>query len=109
MNNLQNKRSVPSKTKIEEAIEVHEELNPKIWNSDNTIKPDVYEKLSNIADEFLKYIETEEYITKLDNYINHKLWIREKIEEGLIENIDVLTHVDKKNNIVHFKENNINY
>jgi predicted nucleotidyltransferase len=36
---------------------VHQELNPKIWNSDDTIKEDVYEKLLAIANEFIKYIE----------------------------------------------------
>ena len=50
-------RGVPSKTKLNESIEVHEELNPKIWNSDNTMKDDVYQKLLEISNEFIKYIE----------------------------------------------------
>ena len=32
-------------------------LNPKLWNDDNSLKTDVYEKLNDIANEFLKYIE----------------------------------------------------
>lgn len=52
---------------------------------------------------------TKVSLEELENYINHKLWIREKIEEGLVEIIDVLTRVDKENNIVYFKENSINY
>lgn len=40
-----------------EAIEVHNELNPNIWNNDNTIKDDVYNKLTDIFNEFLNYIE----------------------------------------------------
>lgn len=40
-----------------EAIEVHDKLNPKLWNEDNTIKPEVYQKLYNISQEFLKFIE----------------------------------------------------
>lgn len=42
---------------IKEAIEVHQELNPKLWNKDKTIKPEVLDKLREIAKEFLKYIE----------------------------------------------------
>ena len=52
------KRSVPSKANLRESIEVHEELNPKIWDNETmTMKEDVYDKLKNIADEFLKYVE----------------------------------------------------
>ena len=39
---------------------------------------------------------TKVSLEELENYINHKLWIREKIEEGLVEIIDVLTRVDKE-------------
>lgn len=42
---------------LNEAIEVHDTLNPLLWNEDNTLKQDVFEKLSNIAQEFLKFIE----------------------------------------------------
>lgn len=51
------KRSVPSKASLKESIEVHDELNPKLWNSDMTMKEDVYTKLLDIANEFIKYIE----------------------------------------------------
>lgn len=40
-----------------EAVEVHETLNPKLWNSDNTLKPEVYQKLYDISQEFIKFIE----------------------------------------------------
>lgn len=50
-------RSVPSKTNLNESIEVHDELNPKIWNNDNTMKDEVYQKLLEISNEFIKYIE----------------------------------------------------
>lgn len=46
---------------------------------------------------------------ELESYINHKLWIREKTEEGLIEKIDILISIDREKNIVSFKESNINY
>lgn len=42
---------------IKEAIEVHDDLNPKIWKSNMEIKEDVSDKLHQIADEFLNYIE----------------------------------------------------
>lgn len=48
---------VTESKKLNESIEVHEELNPKIWNSDNTMKDDVYQKLLEISNEFIKYIE----------------------------------------------------
>lgn len=37
---------------IEEAIEKHDTLNPKIWNSDNTLKKEVKEKIDEIVDTF---------------------------------------------------------
>lgn len=40
-----------------EAVEVHDTLNPKIWNDDNTLKTEVAEKLNSISQEFLKEIE----------------------------------------------------
>lgn len=43
--------------KLNEAIEVHDTLNPLLWNDDNTLKSDVFKKLSSIAQEFLKFIE----------------------------------------------------
>ena len=48
-------------------------------------------------------------LDKLENFVNHKLWIREKVEEDLIEKIDILINIDKENNIVCFKEGNTNY
>lgn len=41
---------------LNEAIEKHEELNPNIWNKDNTLKPEIYDKLIDIYEEFLKFI-----------------------------------------------------
>ena len=42
---------------LTEAIEVHDKLNPILWNEDNSMKEEVYAKLYNIAQEFLKHIE----------------------------------------------------
>lgn len=42
---------------LQESIEVHNELNPKLWNEDNTLKSEVFEKLDEIAKEFIEYIE----------------------------------------------------
>ena len=40
-----------------EAIEVHDKLNPKIWNEDTTMKPEVETKLLEIANEFIDNTE----------------------------------------------------
>lgn len=42
---------------LEEAIEVHDDLNPKLWNTDMTLKEEVLFKLKEISDEFINYIE----------------------------------------------------
>ena len=42
---------------LREAYELHDKLNPKIYNEDNTMKPEVLDKLLEIANEFLEYIE----------------------------------------------------
>lgn len=38
-------------------LELHDKLNPKIWNSDNTLRDDVKEKLDEIVDEFAESID----------------------------------------------------
>ena len=40
-----------------ESIEVHQELNPVLWERNGLMKPEVFDKLNNIANEFLDYIE----------------------------------------------------
>ncbi len=45
---------------------------------------------------------TKVSIDELDNYINHKLWIRKKSDSSLIESIDTLISIDKKQNIINF-------
>lgn len=43
---------------LKEAYEVHNELNPKLWdNETKTLLPEVYNALINIKDEFLKFID----------------------------------------------------
>lgn len=42
---------------LKEAYELHEKLNPKLYNDDNSLKPEVLDKLMEIANEFLEYIE----------------------------------------------------
>lgn len=41
-----------SKTVITEAVELHDELNPKFWDSGMQLKPDVRQKILEIVDEF---------------------------------------------------------
>lgn len=43
--------------KLQEAIEVHDKLNPLIWEEDNSIKPEVYDKLLAIYEEFMRFID----------------------------------------------------
>lgn len=45
------------KTTLNAAIELHDTLNPKIWNEDNSLRPDVREKLNEIVDEFAASID----------------------------------------------------
>ena len=40
-----------------EEFEVHSKLNPKLWNSDNTLKQDVHDRLFEIVDQFLECCE----------------------------------------------------
>lgn len=42
---------------LTEAIELHDKLNPELWNEDKTIKPDVYEALYNIYQEFITNLD----------------------------------------------------
>lgn len=49
--------NVSKSTSLNEAVEVHEELNPAIWNSDTSIKEEVLDELLNIYEEFIRYIE----------------------------------------------------
>ena len=48
-------------TNLEEAIEIHNTLNPKIWDTDNNLLPEVAEKISQIV-EFFKSKLTEDNI-----------------------------------------------
>lgn len=43
-------------SKLQEAIEVHDELNPKLWEND-MLKPEVYDKLVDIYEEFIRFID----------------------------------------------------
>lgn len=51
---------------INEKLETHDTLNPKIWNSDMTLRSDVEQKLYNIIDEFVEnshFLTTDDIIT----------------------------------------------
>ena len=39
---------------------IHDELNPKLWNEDNTLKPEVKDKITAIVKEFTDYLERDE-------------------------------------------------
>ena len=40
-----------------EDFELHETLNPKLWTSDNELRPEVRDKLIEIVDEFKSYVD----------------------------------------------------
>lgn len=42
---------------LNEALEKHNNLNPLIWNDDNTLKSEVYDKLVEIYEEFIRFID----------------------------------------------------
>lgn len=43
--------------KLQEAVEVHNTLNPQLWDENNELKPEVYDKLLDIYDEFMRFID----------------------------------------------------
>ena len=44
-------------SRLNEALEKHNNLNPLIWNDDNTLKSEVYDKLVEIYEEFIRFID----------------------------------------------------
>lgn len=50
--------NVPSTSSVKtEALEVHNELNPKLWTNDGKLKPEILARLMDIAEEFINYID----------------------------------------------------
>ena len=54
---------------LDENIEKHNELNPKLWNEDNTLKTEVDEKINQIVDEFISDLHEDEINIKIDDII----------------------------------------
>lgn len=55
---------------MKETLEVHDELNPKLWGSNNHLKPEVSDKIKEIVDEFIIEIEENDIpIHILDTHI----------------------------------------
>ena len=48
------------KTEMDEGIEKHDTLNPKLFDENNHLNPEVREKLLQIADEFIKCVKDDE-------------------------------------------------
>ena len=44
-------------SKLQEAIEVHETLNPALWDENNNLRPEVYDKMVDIYEEFMRFID----------------------------------------------------
>ena len=56
---LENETSVISNNLLED-IEKHDSLNPKLWNEDNTLKPEVKEKIMEIVKDFTDGLAEDE-------------------------------------------------
>lgn len=56
---------------IVEALEIHDKLNPKIWDSNDNLLPDVKDKILDIVDEFEKNVKemTEIDLKPIDIYL----------------------------------------
>lgn len=52
---------------INASVEVHKELNPRIWNADNTLREDVSQTLNEVVDEFAETVDLP--LTILDAHI----------------------------------------
>ncbi len=52
---------------IKEDIEIHKELNPKIWTSDNKLIPSVERKIEEIVDSFIENLKEYEVSIKMDD------------------------------------------
>ena len=50
---------------LDENIEKHDELNPKLWNEDHTLKKEVKDKINQIVDQFLGSLEEDEIKIKV--------------------------------------------
>ena len=60
-----------SKEMIVEALEIHDELNPKLFDQNDKLKPDVRQKILEIVDEFLDNVQnmTEITLNPIDVYL----------------------------------------
>lgn len=52
---------------INEEVEIHDELNPKLWNSDKTLKPEVKDKVLEIVDAFKTALEDQNIDLKIED------------------------------------------
>lgn len=52
---------------LTEAIELHDKLNPELWNEDKTLKEDVYEALYNIYIEFVSNLDVSLNIVDVED------------------------------------------
>lgn len=54
---------------LTETVETHDELNPKLWNADNSLKPEVAEKVNLIVDTFLDELQEDQITIKVSDII----------------------------------------
>ena len=54
---------------LEETVEKHDTLNPKLWNEDKTLKPEVEEKIKEIVNNFVEALKEDEIKIDVDDII----------------------------------------
>lgn len=52
--------AITTKENLDEAIEKHNQLNPKLWTEDKLLKDEVREKILEVVDKFLEQLEEDE-------------------------------------------------
>lgn len=77
---------------MKESVEVHDTLNPKLWDEDNNLKKDAKTKLNQIAQEFLKYIEIPLNIVDIEI-------VGSNASYNYNENSDIDLHIIVNNNV----------
>lgn len=74
---------------LEEDIEKHSELNPKLWNKDETLKPEVLEKVNLIVEEFLAGLKDD----NIDINVNDVVLVGSNCSYNYTKDSDLDIHI----------------
>lgn len=61
------KLSEPTETDLEEEVEIHKTLNPKIWDDEQKLKPEIKSKILQIVEKFKEYLNKDGVELKVDD------------------------------------------